>query len=131
MALLDLFRRRPAKPTGLPRPARCDFIAIDFETANETRGSACSVGVTQVRDGRVVAEGLTLINPETYFNPYCSAVNGITDLASPQNSFAGGEWNYLLNPNAIFTDKIVINEMLERFFNTYDPEELMARDALP
>jgi DNA polymerase-3 subunit epsilon len=79
VALLDLFRRRPAKPTGLPQPAPCDFIAIDFETANETRGSACSVGVTQVRDGRVVAEGLTLINPETYFNPYCSAVNGITE----------------------------------------------------
>lgn len=79
MALLDLFRRRPAEPTGLPRPAECDFVAIDFETANETRGSACSVGVTQVRDGQVAAQGLTLINPETYFNPYCSAVNGITE----------------------------------------------------
>jgi DNA polymerase-3 subunit epsilon len=79
VALLDLFRRRPAKPTGLPQPAPCDFIAIDFETANETRGSACSIGVTQVRDGQVVAQGLTLINPETYFNPYCSAVNGITE----------------------------------------------------
>ena len=77
--LLDLFRRRPAKPTGLPPPTQCDFIAIDFETANETRGSACSVGVSQVRGGQVVAEGLTLINPETYFNPYCSMVNGIEE----------------------------------------------------
>lgn len=37
------------------------------------------------------------------------------------------------NPQ-IITDnhpQIVINEMLERFFNTYDPEELMAKDALP
>jgi len=79
VALLDLFRRRPAKPTGLPHPAHCDFVAIDFETANETRGSACAVGVTQVRDGQVATEGSTLINPETYFNPYCSAVNGITE----------------------------------------------------
>ena len=27
--------------------------------------------------------------------------------------------------------KIVVSEMLERFFNTYDPEELMAKEALP
>src|ERR1700738_1186684 len=79
VTLLDLFRRRPPKISGLPQPAQCDFVAIDFETANETRGSACSVGVTQVRDGHVAGEGLTLINPETHFNPYCSAVNGITE----------------------------------------------------
>lgn len=75
------FRRRTSKGTGtdLPPPERCDFLAIDFETANETRGSACAVGVALVRDGEVVAEGSTLINPQTYFNPYCTAINGIED----------------------------------------------------
>jgi len=39
--------------------------------------------------------------------------HGITDLAVPTpNAFAGGEYNYLLNPNAIFADKIVINEIM-------------------
>lgn len=79
MALLDLFRRLRAKPTGLPRPIECDFLAIDFETANNTRGSACAVGLTQMRLGQVIGEGSTLINPETHFDPYCSAVNGITE----------------------------------------------------
>ena len=41
-----------------------------------------------------------------------SAGHGITDLASPGNNFAGGEWNYVLNPNAVFADKIVINEIM-------------------
>jgi len=27
--------------------------------------------------------------------------------------------------------RIVVNEMLERYFNTEDPEEMLARDALP
>jgi hypothetical protein len=27
--------------------------------------------------------------------------------------------------------QLVVNEMLERFFNTYDPEELMAAEAVP
>jgi alginate O-acetyltransferase complex protein AlgJ len=30
-----------------------------------------------------------------------------------------------------FKPKIVISEMLERFFDTYDPEELMAKEAVP
>src|SRR5690606_8511215 len=31
-----------------------DFTAIDFETANSSGASACSVGLVKVRDGRVV-----------------------------------------------------------------------------
>ncbi len=55
----------------------------------------------------------------TFTQPVTGAVevlwasgHGITDLASPANSFGGGEWNYLLNPNAVFADKIVINEIM-------------------
>ncbi len=39
-------------------------------------------------------------------------VHDITDLALPPNNFAGGEWSYVLNPNAVFADKIVINEIM-------------------
>ena len=31
-----------------------DFIAIDFETANQQPSSVCSVGVVMVRDGQIV-----------------------------------------------------------------------------
>ena len=31
-----------------------DFIAIDFETANQEASSVCSVGVVMVRDGQIV-----------------------------------------------------------------------------
>jgi hypothetical protein len=41
-----------------------------------------------------------------------AGASGITDLASPPNAFAGGEWSYILNPNAVFADKIVINEIM-------------------
>ena len=33
-----------------------DFTAIDFETANSSPASACSVGLVRVRDGKVVAQ---------------------------------------------------------------------------
>ncbi|MEV8250707.1 3'-5' exonuclease [Microbacterium sp. NPDC076768] len=40
-----------------------DFTAIDFETANSSPASACSVGLVRVRDGEVVATTGWLIQP--------------------------------------------------------------------
>ncbi|TPW75798.1 exonuclease domain-containing protein [Schumannella soli] len=40
-----------------------DFTAIDFETANSSSASACSVGLVKVRDGRVVDKAGWLIRP--------------------------------------------------------------------
>ncbi len=40
-----------------------DFTAIDFETANNSAASACSVGMVKVRDGRVVDTASWLIRP--------------------------------------------------------------------
>jgi hypothetical protein len=76
-----LFRRILSRPrsSGLPSPQACDFIAIDFETANETRGSACAVGVAVVAGGQVVAGASTLIDPQTHFNPYNTMIHGIDE----------------------------------------------------
>lgn len=40
-----------------------DFTAIDFETANSSSASACSVGLVKVRDGKVVDKAGWLIRP--------------------------------------------------------------------
>ena len=37
-----------------------DFIAIDFETANECPSSVCSIGAVLVRDGEIVKVGTVL-----------------------------------------------------------------------
>ena len=55
-----------------------DFIAIDFETANQHPSSVCSVGVVMVRDGQMVDSFYSLIQPEpNYFNYFCQRVHGI------------------------------------------------------
>ncbi len=41
------------------------FLAIDFETANAGRDSACAVGLAACRDGEVVATEAFLIRPPT------------------------------------------------------------------
>jgi len=39
------------------------FLAIDFETANYDRDSACAIGIALGRDGRIVREESFLIRP--------------------------------------------------------------------
>ena len=56
-----------------------NFTAIDFETANSSRGSACSIGVCVVEDGRVARCYERLIRPDPlYFSPINISIHGIT-----------------------------------------------------
>jgi DNA polymerase III subunit epsilon len=57
-----------------------NFIAIDFETANAKRSSACALGLVIVRDGVIVEKLFWLIRPpELYFNPFNTYIHGITE----------------------------------------------------
>ena len=42
-----------------------DFVAIDFETPNYRRDSACAVGLVKVVDGEIVDSAVYLIRPPT------------------------------------------------------------------
>lgn len=53
-------------------------IAIDFETASEERGSACSVGLAWIEGGKVVRVEERLIRPKSMrFSPFNIAIHGI------------------------------------------------------
>ena len=55
-----------------------DFIAIDFETANQHPSSVCSVGVVLVRNGQMVDSFYSLIQPEpNYYSYFCQRVHGL------------------------------------------------------
>lgn len=50
-----------------------EFVAIDFETANSNRSSACSIGYAVVIDGKITETGQQLIKPDPpYFDQYLS-----------------------------------------------------------
>ncbi|OKP89433.1 3'-5' exonuclease [Paenibacillus sp. P32E] len=55
-----------------------NFTAIDFETANSSRSSACALGLVQVREGAVSAEHVWLIDPQQRFDGMNIAIHGIT-----------------------------------------------------
>ncbi len=56
-----------------------DFVAIDFETANQQRCSVCSVGIVIVHDGKIADTFYSLIKPEPNFYSYfCQQVHGLS-----------------------------------------------------
>jgi len=56
-----------------------DFAAIDFETANGCRSSVCAVGIVIVRDGHIMDEFYSLIQPSpNYYSYWTTEIHGLT-----------------------------------------------------
>ena len=56
-----------------------NFVAIDFETANRYRDSACAVGIVVGNENGIIDEFYSLINPQTRFESQNIYVHGITE----------------------------------------------------
>lgn len=67
-----------------------DFTAIDFETANSSSASACSVGLARVRDGRVVASAGWLIRPPAGHDRFFELNTGIHGIREEDVADADG-----------------------------------------
>jgi DNA polymerase-3 subunit epsilon len=65
------------KPLTVNVPLTANFVAIDFETADYTRDSACALGLVRVEEGRIVERASCLIRPP---RPHFSftRIHGIT-----------------------------------------------------
>lgn len=78
----------------MTRPgAQCNgpsFAAIDFETADAKRDSACAIGIVVVRAQKVAVRYQSLIRPpRKAFSPFCVGVHGITwGMVRNERSFA-------------------------------------------
>ena len=61
-----------------------EFIAVDVETANADLASICAIGMVHFRDGQIIRNLSTLINPEDHFDSVNIGIHGIKpeDVAS-------------------------------------------------
>lgn len=55
------------------------FVVFDVETPNENNDRMSAIGIAVVDNGKITGTYDTLINPETYFNPWNTALTGITE----------------------------------------------------
>jgi DNA polymerase III subunit epsilon len=56
-----------------------EFVAIDVETANPDFASICQVGLAHFRDGSLVEEWVSLVNPEQEFFEFNTELHGIDE----------------------------------------------------
>ena len=55
-----------------------DFVALDVETANGDAGSICQIGLAGFKDGALVREWSSLINPEERVSSFNIRIHGLT-----------------------------------------------------
>ncbi len=81
------------------------FVAIDFETANNSADSACQLAAVKVVDGAIVAEKCWLIRPPSmYFSPRNIAIHGIRPAdvkQSPTMAVVWGELQSLIDGEVV------------------------------
>ena len=83
-----------------------NFIAIDFETANEKRNSPCSIGIVEVKNGNVVEKVHHLIKPkEMRFMPINIGIHGIRPKMVENELEFEEVWNKIKH---YFDDNLVI-----------------------
>lgn len=57
------------------------FIVFDVETPNRKSDRMSAIGITVVENGAVVRKFYSLVDPETYFDPFNTALTGIDAVA--------------------------------------------------
>lgn len=101
----------------------CEYITIDFETANKNYTSACSIGLVGARNGKIVFEKYYLINPEEEFETYNTLIHGITyEDVKNEKTFPElwPEIKELIDGNILFAhsalfDMSVLKSLLEKY----------------
>lgn len=99
------------------------YYAIDFETANEKRNSACALGIVEIDNHKLINKWDYLINPEDEFNPFYTLLHGIksediidkptfADIWPEINSILEG--NLVVAHNASF-DMSVLRNTLDKY----------------
>lgn len=101
-----------------------DFVAFDFETASGK--NPCSIGLVHYKNGIVVNEYYSLINPEIKFNPYTVRVHGINEWDVKNEKKFHELWDeiepffsipFVIAHNSVF-DEAVLKYMLNK--NNFD-----------
>lgn len=105
-----------------------DFVAIDFETANEKRNSVCELGIAVVEDYKIIESKSWLIRPpELRFNPFNTSIHGISEkdvVNQPEFDALWDEFKNYLDCNLIIAhnasfDLSVLRNVLDSYSIPY------------
>ena len=73
-----------------------NFTALDFETANSSRASACAIGLVKIKDGKEIGRISEIFNPPEgfdYFDAWNVMIHGITEKQVKNKKRFGEIWS--------------------------------------
>lgn len=92
-----------------------DFVAIDFETANHLRSSACSIGIAVVKNNEIVETRSFFIKPTpNYYAPMNIRIHGISGKQTDSAKSFLELWNSELRQYFIGRDIVAHNAPFEK-----------------
>lgn len=99
-----------------------EFIAIDVETANADMASICQIGIAKFKDGVLVEEWSSLVDPEDYFDFINIDIHGISEkdvIGAPTFSEVVGELSRFLSDSVCVShthfDRVSIGRALDKY----------------
>lgn len=111
-----------------------EFLSIDVETANPDMSSICQIGIASFKDGVLVEEWVSLINPDDYFDPINISVHGIhePDVATaPKFSDVFEKISSLISGNICVShthfDRVSLDKTIRKY--ALDPIDLTWLDS--
>ena len=99
-----------------------DFVALDVETANRNAGSICQIGLAAFKDGVLIREWASLINPEEEFHFSNIRIHGLTatDVAgAPTLPEVAGTLRNWLNQQVVVCHTMFDQQALTKGFTKY------------
>ncbi len=101
-----------------------EFTALDFETANWYRKSACSIGMVKVKNGMIIDEFYSLIRPEPFwFHQINTNIHGLSEADCENEPSFGELWpkieswidgQIIVGHNVSF-ERSVLNHLFEEY----------------
>jgi DNA polymerase-3 subunit epsilon len=104
-----------------------DFVAIDIETSNPDMASICQIGIAEYKDGKLVNEWNSYLNPEDYFDEINIDIHGITEdmvADAPNFSTLYDEISSLLSGKIAVCHTHFDRTSLKRAINKYSLDEI-------
>jgi DNA polymerase-3 subunit epsilon len=99
-----------------------EFVALDVETANADMSSICQIGLALFREGQLVEEWKTYVDPEDYFDGMNVSIHGIdadTVKGAPPVSGISGEICRFLDDHVAVChthfDRVALQQAFEKY----------------
>ena len=102
-----------------------NFVSVDVETANSDMASICQIGIAVFKEGNLVDEWVSLVDPQDYFDDINISIHGIRESdvkVAPRFSDVAGRVNNYFRDSVVISHGPFDRSSLSKAFTTHGLE---------